>query len=91
VQEEKFEPLDRPARVVTYGESLPPDGSISFVRLPSQDDPLPLLRRSQTIAPYVVLKSPFGDVRRVRIGSIKSGRLGGGARTGSFDYTTIEA
>jgi hypothetical protein len=91
VQEEKFEPLDRPARVVTYGESLPPDGSISFVRLPSQDDPLPLLRRSQIIAPYVVLKSPFGDVRRVRIGSIKSGRLGGGARTGSFDYTTIEA
>lgn len=91
VQSERYEPLDRPAAVVTYGQNLPPDGTITFLRLPSQDDPIPPLRRAQVTDPYVILKSPFGDVRRIRVGSIKSGRLGGGARSGSFDYTTIEA
>lgn len=91
VESEKATPLGRPAPVVTYGENLPPDGTLSFIRIPSQDDPVPALRRAQITDPYVVLKSPFGDVRRIRVGTIKSARLGGGARRASFDYTTIEA
>jgi hypothetical protein len=89
VQEERFEPLDRPEPVVVTGQAFPPEGTVSFRRFPSQDDPVWNLRRAQKATPYVVLKSPFGDVRRVRIGEVESERGEAGVRTGSFDYTTV--
>ncbi len=89
LQRERYEPLDRPTAVVVLGQSLPPDGSISFRRFPSQPDPIEDLRRAQKAMPYVILKSPFGDVRRAAIGEIATDRAGAGVRVGSFDYTTV--
>lgn len=89
VQDERFEPLDRPAPLVVTGQAFPPDGTVSFRRFPSQPDPVWNLRRAQKASPYVVLKTPFGDVRRVKIGDVEGDRGEAGVRLGSFDFTTV--
>lgn len=91
-QNEDFVPLDADAPVVVSGALLPPTGTVTALILPAERATFGLLKRATQSTPYVSLKTPFGDVYRVKVGTIRRSRgsLGGGSREVRFDYTTVD-
>jgi len=88
-QQESFEPLGRPAPLVVSGVLLPPTGVVSVQVHPGDRELFGLIRRAATVDPWVVLKSPFGDVLRVKLGSLDRDRGEAGIQSLSFDYRTV--
>jgi hypothetical protein len=89
-QEEQFVPLGRRAYVVIGGPLLAPKGTISSRVLRNEPELLPRLRLAAQTFPYVILKNPFGDVSRARIGEIRRSRGGSATQMVTFDWTTVE-
>lgn len=89
-QEEKFAPLGRGAYLVVGGPLLAPTGSITARVLRGEEELLPRLRLAAQTFPYVILKNPFGDVSRARIGEINRSRGGSATQMVTFGWTTVE-
>jgi hypothetical protein len=90
-QEERFAPLGRSAYLVVGGALLAPAGSISARVLRSETELIPRLLQAAQTFPYVILKNPFGDVSRARVGKVRRSRAGSATQMVSFDWTTVEA
>ena len=88
-QRERFEPLDRVAPLLVDGEVMPPRGALEMMLLFDEWSVYDAVRRFRAIRPWVALKSPFGDVHRVRIGAVAKTPLRAGAQTVRFDWETV--
>lgn len=90
--DESFLPLGRGAPLIVTGEGgLPPTGQLSVTMLYDEHGVFTLLRRAQARLPYVVLKSPFGEVYRVKIGNLTKNGAPAGIQTVDVAYTTVDA
>lgn len=88
-QQEAFEPLGRDAPLVVSGEQLPPAGTFTVTNLADNPELLGLLKRAARVTPYVVLKSPFGDSLKVKLGAIDQDRGQAGVQTLNVEYRTV--
>lgn len=88
-QQDAFEPLGRDVPVVVSGALLAPAGSFNVFLTYEDAGILDLLRRAAKVSPYVVLKDPFGDTYRMRLGSIDQDRGAAGAQTLTVEYRTV--
>lgn len=85
-----FHPIGKKAPIVVSGELMPPTGRVS-VKVP-RDNPgyFTQIRRAARTDPYVVLKDPFGNVRRVKLGTLGRDPGQAGIQRGDFSYTTVD-
>lgn len=91
LEDEKFRALGRSRTIVVQGELMGVEGSIR-VRVPSWAWSLvPKLRDMSRLSEreFVLLKSPFGEVYRVALGSISRTRAGAGWQEISVPYVEV--
>lgn len=89
-QAESFAPLDRDAPIVVTGVLLPPAGPMTAVLGPTDYPIFGLLKRAAQRDPWVVLKTPFGDVRHVKLTKLTKDRGQAGWQSVGFDYATVD-
>jgi hypothetical protein len=88
-QQEELRPLGRRFPVVVSGQLLAPAGSLPIRLLPADEPLRALIRRAALVDPWVVLKNPFGEVRRVKLGSIDRSRAQAGVQLLNLEYRTV--
>lgn len=88
-RQEEFNPLGRTHPLVVSEVQVAPSGQLHLNILPKDRAIYYLLRRAAAYDPWVVLKSPFGDVYRVKLGDM--GREVGtvGLRPVTVSYRTV--
>jgi hypothetical protein len=90
LEQRSFTPLGRSTPVVVSSKLMPPAGTLQLNIIPTDVETFDLLKRAAKVDPYVVIKSPFGDVYRVRLGQIERSIAPGGMRPVSIAYTSVE-
>lgn len=88
-EQDSFEPLDRPTPLVVSGQQLPSTGTLSVKLLPADAGLRSLVRRATLVDPWIVLKTPFGDVYRVKFGDIGRDRGQAGNQQLNLAYRTV--
>ena len=91
MQQVEHEPLGRPLKLVESGELLGEQGNLTAHLLPIHDPQvLALLRAAASgSSTSVLLKTPYGEVFSVAIGTIRRVRLTGGRQEVSFRYVAV--
>lgn len=89
-QREQFAALGRKAPIAVDRETLPAAGNVALKLLIGEGGVFDLILRAAQSDPWIVLKSPFGDVHRVRLADVKHSRGGAGTQDVAFSYLTVD-
>lgn len=87
--QQEFAALGREYPLVVSDQQLAPSGQLRLQIMPADRGLFTLLRRAARTDPWVVLKDPFGDVYRVKLGDIGRDTGPVGVRPTTVSYRTV--